>query len=378
MVGLRLFTLLLLAASVGCSHMRAHMHPHVWPKSFNVPQKTAKGPVDAFRRPAEALLPEKPAAPPSPKKSEWKLVEKSAFSVRTFLLTVKDEQGRPVPSREAPEILLDGAADLLDVLPGDSAHQWRVRLSFSNDQAVVHVGFRQHGHTFDRFQRVHWLRHEVDPFNSNVYANKPRVRADGKDAARIYLHLKDARNFPVYRTSDYDVRLQVVQGKARVEGPFSSTTGMYFVLIPLKAGKVSAQLLLDGEQLGKQVEVSAESAASGRLPASVPSDVNACLEGIAAKAHLDVDASAPLEQEFARLGAGLVDAYGLLVTPSESDTDEYLALLSSPACIALPVLDKPREDFAQQLRQASLRARRQAESKGTPRTIWNAGVRKAQ
>lgn len=346
---------------VGCSHM----NPHFWPDSFHVPQKTAQKEKsnNYWRAPANVEL---VTDEPSLARSQWKLLEKSTDSQRTYLLVIKDREGKIIDTENPPEILLQGEA-LLNQVTKSGKGKWKVVLDFPSDQSVVSVGFAIGEYRIERFRRLHWQSHQVDRMMSDAFANKIRIRSDGKDSARVFVHLRDTQNFPIYQFHDFELKIKVLSGKAKIKGPFSTLSGPYFVVRGTDPGKIKVEATIDGQTFGKPFEIELIKN-SGRLPAS---NVNECINGLASKLKRETNPQASIEEEYEKFGEMLVDSFQLLITPSEMQLEENLNALSSPACTAIAQLDDLRESFSQQLRKIALKAHRTAQSKGNPHNMWN-------
>ena len=224
------------------------MNPHFWPKSFQVPHETSQVESNRSRAPASVEL---VGAEPSIARSEWKLVSK-AESQRTYLLTIKDREGKVIETVSSPEMLLEGDV-LLNKIENAGIGKWKVTFDFPGDQSVIRVGFRIGEYRVDHFRRIHWQLSQVDRMLSAAFTNKVRLRSDGSDGARVYVHLRDPQNFPIYQFHDFELKLRILTGKVSVEGPFSSLTGPYFLVKGSEVGKVKMEAWIDGERLVSQL-----------------------------------------------------------------------------------------------------------------------------
>lgn len=348
-----------LVFAFGCSHM----NPHFWPDSFQVPQQRSAAVQVAWRTPASAEL---ITAEPSIARSEWKLLTKVTLAQRTYLLTIRDRDGKIIDTINPPEILLDG-----DVVLNSVSHagvgKWQVKLDFPGEQAIVHVGFRIGEYQVDRFRRLHWQTHQLDRSLSAAYANKLRLRSDGKDKARIFVHLRDTQDFPIYQFHDYDLKLRVLSGHAGVEGPFSTVTGPYFLISSTQASKVKLEASIDGEVFGHLMHVEF----IGKAQRSPASDGSQCVQALAKFLGKENVQNATMEEEYERLGEVMLDSFQSLITPSEMQLEENLQALSSPACTAIAKLDQLRESFSTRMRQVALKSHRTAQGKGNIHNMWN-------
>lgn len=339
------------------------MNPHFWPDSFNVPQKTAQKTNYSWCAPANVEL---VTTEPSMARSQWKLIDKSVDSQRTYLLVIKDREGKLIITETPPEILLRGDA-LLNQVSRAGDGKWKVVLDFPNDQSVVDVGFSIGEYSIERFRRLNWQIHHVDRLMSQVFANKIRIRSDGKDSARIFVHLRDNQDFPIYQFHDFELKIKVLSGKAKIKGPYSTLSGPYFIVKGSDAGIIKLEATIDGLNFGKSFEVELIKK-SGRLPAS---NLNECINGLAKLLKQEVDPKSSVEEEYEKLGEMLVDTFQLLITPTEMQLEENLKTLSSPACTAIAKLDDLRESYSARLRKIALKAHRTAQSKGNPTNMFN-------
>lgn len=361
MVGASTILLLSLAIlTVGCSHM----DPHFWPESFKVPSQRLKSP-QGNRYPSSMVAPVD--REPSIGRSEWKLVNKSVYAQRTYQLVIRDRDGKIIDTDTAPDIMLDGDALLTRVEKAGKA-AWNVTLEFPKEQSITQLGFSIGEYRIDRFRRLHWQLHEVDVMMSAAYANKVRLRADGNDVARVFVQLKDVRNFPIYQVQDFDLKLQVMQGKVKIEGPYSTVSGPYFKVSGTQSGPVRIEAMLDGQRVGKSIELELTTS-RGRRPASSTEDE--CLKGLAHHLKREPIPNAPFEEEYNRLGEVLLDQFEIKITPSDLELEAGLDALSSAACTSVVVLDQAREDLSARLRQLAYKANRDAQMKGNPQGIWN-------
>lgn len=337
------------------------MNPHFWPDSFNVPKKTNEFGKRSWRSPSSL---DDVKTEPSISRSEWTLLTKTKDSQRSYLLVVKDRNGKIIETTNPPEILLDGEVYLNNVSHA-GVGKWKVTLDFPKEHSIIHVGFTVGEFRVERFRRIHWQLHELDRMGSNAYANKLRIRNDDKDTARVYLHLRDTQNFPIYQFHDFDLKLKVLKGDVKIEGPYSTLSGPYFTVKGKHAGQVKIEAWLDGQTFGSVIDM--ELMDTSRSPASA----GECLAGLAKFINKPITPNAPLLEEYERLGESMVESYRLLVTPSDVELEENLLALSSSACVRISQLDDLRESVSYRLRQLNLKAHRTAQSKGNIHNMWN-------
>lgn len=362
MIGRHYLFIISSLALVGCSHM----DPDFWPKRFKVPKQ--KGLAESHRTSAQVMS-YYVEREPSLARSEWKTLPRERDGQRDYLLTIRDREGKLIATDFAPEIRLEGDAVLKEVLPRGPA-MWLVRVDFPNEQAIVQVGFRLGEWRVENFRRVHWQLHKLDNSLSNVHANKTRIRGNGKEELRVYVLLRDWQNFPVFQYQDYDVKLNVQGGQVELKGPFSTVSGPYFTVRAKGTKPLLLSASVEGEVVGKPFEVEVITTQK-RLPASQSSE---CLNGLAAKAGEPIQAGEE-EAEFQRLGEVLVDSFQMIVTPTESQLEEYLDVVSSPACTYVQSFDLYREALGSRLRRLAIQSYDRANSKGMPQTMWNQSQR---
>ena len=202
---------------------------------------------------------------------------------------------------------------------------------------------------------------------SAAFTNKVRLRSDGSDGARVYVHLRDPQNFPIYQFHDFELKLRILTGKVSVEGPFSSLTGPYFLVKGSEVGKVKMEAWIDGESFGQPVELEFVGR-TGRVPAS---DTNECVKSLALFLGRDTIPKANVLEEYERLSEVMIDSFQMLITPSELQLEKNLQALSSVSCTSIAQLDHLRESFSTRLRQIALKAHRTAQSKGNIHNMWN-------
>jgi hypothetical protein len=358
MIGQRYFFVFFSLALVGCSHM----DPHFWPERFKVPLQ--KGKVENVGAPAQ-ITTHYVEREPSIARSEWKALPKQRDGQRDYLFTIRDRNGKLIVTDFAPEIRLEGDALLKEVLPRGPG-MWLVRVDFPNEQAIVQVDFRLGEWRVENFKRVHWQLHKLDSTISHVHANKTRIRGDGKEELRVYVLLRDWQNFPVFQYHDYDLKLTVKGGEVELQGPFSTYSGPYFTLKTKSSTPLTFSASIEGEVVGKPFQVQVVSARK-RWPASFASD---CLRGLSAKTGEPLR-TGDQEVEFQRQGEILLDSFQMIVTPTETQLEEYLDVVSSPDCTSVQDLDLYREDLGSRLRRLAIKSFDRANSKGFPQTMWN-------
>lgn len=358
MVGNLFFSLVLGLLMVGCSHM----DPNFWPESFNIPKRVSKTADQTDRSPAQVPF-KHVTREPSMGRCEWKMTKKTGFSEREYELTLRDREGAIIDTDFPPEIILDGEVNVTKVhkrAPG----RWRVMLDFQREQSIVHVGFALGDYRVEHFRRLHWQLHHLDMFQSRGLVNKLVVRVDGKDSARFYIHMRDSYDYPIYQAHDFALKVKVTQGHAKIEGPFETLSGPYFMVRPLREGEIHLQASIDGEKLGEPQILS--SVKTTRVPAS---DAQMCLDGLAKFVGIERE-DHPADEEFRRIGVSLRESFSMLITPTEIQVQTYLKEISSPACVANVEFDQAREEVAEKIRRLSLRANRLAGSNRRPGSVW--------
>ncbi len=344
----------------GCSHM----DPHFWPERFKVPRQSASsgGDGQAFRSLARPSV----LAEPSPARTEWKTLPKQHDSQRDYLLTIRDREGKLIPTDFPPEIIVDGEANLVEVAPVGPA-AWRVRVDFPRDQAIIQVGFTLGEWRVERLRRLHWQLHRLDVMQSSVHANKARIRADGEDELRVYFLLRDSQEFPIYQHQDFNLRLRST-GPAKIYGPHDSVTGAYFRVVTSVPGKLAFEAFVDGEPVGRPVEVEAQ-AQQRRVPASVASDD--CLRSLAEAVNGKWDPKATPEDEYLRLSDQLIADFERVVMPTELQMERTIERFSSPACTTVKAFDLHREYAGSRVRRLTWRSFRQSTHKGLNSGLFN-------
>jgi hypothetical protein len=145
------------------------------------------------------------------------LLKKESFAQREYKLVVRDELAQLLDSPALPEMILDGDATLHSVEKIAPA-TWKVRLEFTKDQSVVKVGFALGCHRVGNFRQIHFNLHEIDVFATHSFSFKTRVRADGKDKLRVYVELRDQKNYIIYSFDDFDLKLHLNSKKVKIEG----------------------------------------------------------------------------------------------------------------------------------------------------------------
>ncbi len=343
MVGLfHLGLLLSLVVFASCAQLaEIEADPHFWPGSSHRIRRVPASVVPSV--PAIAPITFKSA--PSMAKSEWSLLSKESFSQREYKFVVRDDLGALLDSPVAPEMILDGDAALHSVVklsPGT----WKVKLEFTKDQSVVKVGFSLGGHRVGNFRQIQFNMHEIDVFASNSYAFKTRVRADGQDKLRIYVALRDLKAYTIYSFEDFDLKLHLSKKGAKVEGPFSTSSGPYFRVTSTRPGKVDYYLSVDGERMSGSGHVEFIDVAK-RGPAA---EVRDCLADLASLGGVKVPSNMSAEEAYSELAKTIMRRYEEKADITPESLNRTLESFSTEACTVNGIWDSARDEAGRALR----------------------------
>ncbi|MBY0516706.1 MAG: hypothetical protein K2P81_07355 [Bacteriovoracaceae bacterium] len=331
----------------GCAQIEAD--PHFWPGARHRLLKVAPTEVTLNTLSKPTLYPH----PPSLTKSEWFLIKKSSFAERTYLLVLKDQEGKPMDNQVAPEMILNGDANLLSVVKVAPA-SWNVKLEFPIEQSITKIGFKFGGHRVENFRQINFQTHELDLIQSMAYSNKSRVRSDGKDAWIIYVDLKDVKGYSIYSTDEFKITLHVNDPDAIVEGPISGATGPFFRVKSLKAKKLKYFVTADSE-----IIAGTESAEFFDPPSRLPAEENEkCLSELSQASGMKIPSHLELEETYSVLAEELLRRYEEKRDLSPSHLKRNLDLLSSEACSSKSVWDLAREEAGRKLRNIHRRLSR--------------------
>lgn len=343
MVGLfHLGLLLSLVVFASCAQLaEIEADPHFWPGSSHrirrVPASsglTTPAPVPVYFKKSPSLA-----------HSEWTLLKKDSLAQREYKLVVRDEQDQLMDSPVLPEMILDGDAVLHSVVKLAPA-TWIVRLEFTKDQAVVKVGFSLGGHRIGNFRQIHFNLHDIDVFATYSYALKTHVRADGKDKLRVYVELRDQKNYTIYSFDDFDMKLHLSAKNVKVEGPFSTSSGPYFSLTSLRPGKVDYHLTIDGERMTGAGHVEFVDVTK-RGPAA---EVRDCLADMASIGGTKVPQNVSAVEAYTELAKTIMRRYEEKADVTPESLNRTLESFSTVACTANGIWDGARDEAGRALR----------------------------
>lgn len=343
MVGLfHLGLLLSLVVFASCAQLaEIEADPHFWPGSSHRLRR-----VPASVGPSgPAVVPVTFKSAPSMAKSEWSLLSKDSFSQREYKLVVRDEQGTLLDSPIVPEIILEGDADLHSVAKLSSG-TWKVKLEFTKDQSVVKVGFSLGGHRIGNFRQIQFNMHEIDVFATYSYAFKTRVRADGQDKLRIYVELRDQKAYTIYSFEDFDMKLHLSKKGAKVEGPFSTSSGPYFRVSSTRPGKMDYYLSVDGERMSGSGHVEFIDVTK-RGPAA---EVRDCLADMASLGGVKVPDNMSAVEAYSELAKTIMRRYEEKADVTPESLHRTLESFSTEACTANGIWDSARDEAGRALR----------------------------
>lgn len=343
MVGLfHLGLLLSLVVFTGCAQLaEIEADPHFWPGSSHRIRRVPAS--KALETPAATPVQFKSS--PSLSKSEWTLLSKDSFAQRDYKLVVRDDEGALLDSPVVPEMILDGDAVLHSVAklsPGT----WKVELEFTKDQSVVKLGFALGGYRVSNFRQIHFNLHEIDVFSTQSFAFKTRVRADGKDKLRVYVELRDQKGYNIYSFDDFDLKFHASHKNAKIEGPFSTSSGPYFRISSLRPGKMEYYLTVDGERMAGSGHVEFIDVMK-RGPAA---EVRDCLADMAMIGGTKVPKNVGPVEAYTELAAIIMRRYEEKADVTPESLARTLESFSSEACTINGIWDSARDEAGRALR----------------------------
>ncbi len=343
MVGLfHLGLLLSLVVFASCAQLaEIEADPHFWPGSSHRIRRVPAS--SGLSTPVVAAVSFKKS--PSLAHSEWTLLKKDSFAQREYKLVVRDEQDQLMDSPVPPEIILEGEAVFHNVVKLAPA-TWKVKIEFVGDQSVVRVGFALGGYRIGGFRQIHFNLHEVDVFATHSYAFKTHVRADGKDKLRVYIELRDQKNYTIYSFDDFDMNLHLNAKNVKVEGPYSTSSGPYFQVSSVRPGKVDYYLTVDGERMSGSGHVEFIDATK-RGPAA---EVRDCLADLASIGGVRVPQNLSAVEAYTELAKTIIRRYEEKADVTPESLNRTLESFSTTACTANGIWDGARDEAGRALR----------------------------
>jgi len=323
---------------VACSQIQPH--PDFW-KSYRVKKNTVEKTKIVF----DQIEKDQDLPAPSMSLSEWNLISKSGFASREYELIFRDQEGKLIDSKNAPEIKIEGPVKLIG-LSKISEGSWKVTLEYLYDPAIVKIGFQLGPHRVDYFKQIQYQLHEIDYMESKSYTQKAKVRADGVDKLRVYVVMRDKKGYNIFSTTDFHVQLLVDKLNAKVTGPFSAAGGPYFEISSKVAGPIKYSVEVDGQALKGEGVASFMSWNESRTPAA---ENKGCLENLALLAGIEVPNSDPVSAYEALTDRILA----LFEEKHESHSESYQATLeafSTTKCTSNKIWDAAREEAGRKLR----------------------------